>query len=107
MGHSVQSDTAVYVLYYVSACLLLAAVLAGRFILRSRLGKVLVAIRDREDRIRFSGYEPALFKGFIFAGAAPFSAIGGGLFTINVGFRFPSGGGNAPSLQMVIYTAGA
>jgi urea transport system permease protein len=105
MGHSVQSDTAVYVLYYVSACLLLAAVLAGRFILRSRLGKVLVAIRDREDRIRFSGYDPALFKGFIFAVAALFSAIGGALFTMQVGFASPSVCGIVPSIEMVIYAA--
>jgi urea transport system permease protein len=105
MGHSVQSDTAVYVLYYVSACLLLSAVLAGRFILRSRLGKVLVAIRDREDRIRFSGYDPALFKGFIFAVAALFSAIGGALFTMQVGFASPSVCGIVPSIEMVIYAA--
>ena len=105
MGHSVQSDTAVYALYYVSACLLLIALLAGRFILRSRLGKVLVAIRDREDRIRFSGYDPALFKGFIFAVAALLSAIGGALFTLQVGFASPSVCGIVPSIEMVIYAA--
>ncbi|WP_122151796.1 urea ABC transporter permease subunit UrtC [Paraburkholderia sp.] len=105
MGYSVQSDTAVYVLYYVSACLLLVAILAGRFILKSRLGKVLIAIRDREDRIRFSGYDPALFKGFIFAVAALFSAIGGAMFTLQVGFASPSVCGIVPSIEMVIYAA--
>jgi urea transport system permease protein len=38
MGYSVQSDTASYVMYYVTACLLLCAILTGRFILKSRLG---------------------------------------------------------------------
>ncbi len=105
MGYSVQSDTAVYVLYYVTVCLLLVAVLTARFILRSRLGKILIAIRDREDRIRFSGYDPALFKGFIFAVAALYSAIGGAMFTMQVGFASPSVCGIVPSIEMVIYTA--
>ena len=60
-------------MYFVTCVLLLLCVLVGTFILRSRLGKVLVAIRDREDRVRFSGYDPALFKAFIFAVAALFS----------------------------------
>ncbi len=103
MGWSVQTDTAVRVLYYVTACLLLCAILAGRFILKSRLGNVLIAIRDSEDRIRFSGYDPALFKGFIFAIAASFSAIGGALFTMQVGFASPSLCGIVTSIEMVIY----
>jgi urea transport system permease protein len=105
MGQSVQTDTAVRVLYYVTACLLLLSVLAGRFILRSRLGKILIAVRDREDRIRFSGYDPALFKGFIFATAALYSAIGGAMFTLQVGFASPSLTGIVPSVEMVIYAA--
>jgi urea transport system permease protein len=105
MNHSVQSDTATFVMYYVTCVLLLVAVLAGRFILRSRLGKVLIAIRDREDRIRFSGYDPALFKGFIFAVAALFSAVGGAMFTLQVGFASPSVCGIVPSIEMVIYAA--
>jgi len=104
-GMSVQSDTAVWVMYYITAVLLLLAVVTGMFILRSRLGKVLVAIRDSEDRIRFSGYDPALFKGFIFAVAAFFSALGGAMFTLQVGFASPSLAGIVPSIEMVIYAA--
>jgi len=105
MGYNVQSDRAVHVLYYVGAVLLLAVVMLGRFIVRSRFGKVLVAIRDREDRIRFSGYDPALFKAFVFAIAAMCSAIGGALFTLQVGFASPSICGIVPSVEMVIYAA--
>jgi urea transport system permease protein len=105
MGFSVQSNTATLVMYYVTCVLLLCAVLAGRFILKSRLGKVLIAIRDREDRIRFSGYDPALFKGFIFAVAALFSAVGGAMFTLQVGFASPSVCGIVTSIEMVIYAA--
>jgi urea transport system permease protein len=92
-------------MYFITCGLLLACVLIGRFILRSRLGKVLVAIRDREDRVRFSGYDPALFKAFIFAIAAAFSSIGGALFTIQVGLASPSLVSIVPSVEMVIYAA--
>ena len=72
---------------------------------RSRLGKVLVAIRDREDRVRFSGYDPAMFKAFIFAVAALFSSVGGAMFTLQVGLASPSLVGIVPSVEMVIYAA--
>ncbi|MBD1550555.1 urea ABC transporter permease subunit UrtC [Pseudomonas typographi] len=105
LGYSVQSDQAVYTLYYVSAGLLILTILAGTFVLKSRLGKVLIAIRDQEDRVRFSGYDPAMFKAVIFAIAAAFSAMGGALFTLQLGFASPSISGIAPSIEMVIYTA--
>ncbi len=104
-GYDIQSDGAVYTMYYLTAILLIACVLAGRFVLKSRFGKVLIAIRDREDRIRFSGYDPALFKGTVFAIAALFSAIGGALFTLQVGFASPSVSGIVPSIEMVVYAA--
>lgn len=105
MGIDLDQDKAKVVMYYVTAVLLLLAVLAGKFILKSRLGKVLVAIRDREDRVRFSGYDPAMFKAFIFAVAAVFSAIGGAMFTMQVGLASPSLVGIVPSVEMVIYAA--
>jgi urea transport system permease protein len=92
-------------LYFVTVALLLVALVVGRFIVGSRLGKILVAIRDREDRVRFSGYDPARFKGFIFAVAAVLSSIGGALFTLQVGLASPSLVGIVPSIEMVIYAA--
>ena len=91
--------------YFITVVLLLIAVLVGTFVVRSRLGKVLVAIRDREDRVRFSGYDPALFKAFIFAVAAVLASIGGALFTLQVGLASPSLVGIVPSIEMVIYAA--
>src|SRR5690606_38618503 len=104
-GFNLQSPTATWVLYFVTVVLLLGAVVVGRFIIRSRLGKIVVAIRDREDRVRFSGYNTALFKAFIFAVAALFSAIGGVLFTLQVGLASPSLVGIIPSTEIVIYAA--
>lgn len=92
-------------LYFATVALLMGVLIVGRFIVRSRLGKILVAIRDREDRVRFSGYDPALFKGFIFACAAVFASIGGALFTLQVGLASPSLVGIVPSIEMVIYAA--
>ena len=92
-------------LYFATVALLMGVLVVGRFIVRSRLGKILVAIRDREDRVRFSGYDPALFKGFIFACAAVFASIGGALFTLQVGLASPSLVGIVPSIEMVIYAA--
>jgi urea transport system permease protein len=92
-------------LYFATVALLLIALVVGRFIVGSRLGKILVAIRDREDRVRFSGYDPAMFKGFIFAVAAVLSSIGGALFTLQVGLASPSLVGIVPSIEMVIYAA--
>jgi urea transport system permease protein len=105
VGLDLDSDQAKYVMYYITAFLLILAVLVGRFILKSRLGRVLVAIRDHEDRVRFSGYDSAMFKAFIFAVGALFASIGGALFTIQVGLASPSLVGIVPSIEMVIYAA--
>lgn len=105
MGLDLNSDFSKRVMYFITVGLLLLVVAIGAFIIRSRLGKVLVAIRDREDRVRFSGYDPALFKAFIFAVAALFSSIGGALFTLQVGLASPSLVGISPSVEMVIYAA--
>lgn len=105
LGISLEEEGIRTKFYFVTVILLLVAVLVGALIVRSRLGKVLVAIRDREDRVRFSGYDPALFKAFIFAVAAVFAAIGGALFTIQVGLASPSLVGIVPSIEMVIYAA--
>ena len=71
----------------------------------SKLGRILVAMRDKEDRVRFSGYNVANFKIFAFCLAAMFAAIGGAMFTLQVGFMSPSFVGIVPSIEMVIYTA--
>ena len=106
LGLNLDTDQAKVVMYYITVFLLLLAVLTGRFIIRSRLGRVLVAIRDQEDRARFSGYDSAMFKAFIFAVGALFASVGGALFTIQVGLASPSLVGIVPSIEMVIYAAG-
>ncbi len=62
-------------------------------------------MRDKEDRVRFSGYDVAMFRVFAFCLAAFLSAIGGALFTLQVGFMSPSLVGIVPSIEMVIFAA--
>jgi urea transport system permease protein len=71
----------------------------------SKLGTLLLAMRDKEDRVRFSGYDVAMFKVFAFCLAALLSAIGGAMFTLQVGFMSPSFVRIVPSVEMVIYAA--
>ena len=56
-------------------------------------------------RVRFSGYDSALFKAFVFAVGALFASIGGAMFSIQVGLASPSLVGIVPSIEMVIYAA--
>lgn len=105
LGLDLYSDNAKTALYYFTVFLLLAVILVSRIIINSRFGKVLVAIRDQEDRVRFSGYNTYLFKAFIFAVAAIFSALGGVIYTLQVGLISPSFIGIVPSIEMVIYAA--
>jgi urea transport system permease protein len=105
LGWDIRTDSAKYVLYYVCVGLLLASVLLCRWVQQSKLGTLLLAMRDKEDRVRFSGYDVANFKVFAFCLAAMLSAIGGAMFTLQVGFMSPSFVGIVPSIEMVIFAA--
>lgn len=104
-GWDIRTDEAKYVLYFVCCFLLIACLLVAQFVRKSKLGRILVAMRDKEDRVRFSGYDVSNFKIFVFCLAAAFSAIGGAMFTLQVGFMSPSFVGIVPSIEMVIYCA--
>lgn len=104
-GWDITTDSAKYLFYFLNAGLLLIVIIISRFILTSKFGSLLLAIRDKEDRVRFSGYDVSNFKIFIFCFAALISAIGGAMFTLQVGFMSPSFVGIVPSIEMVIFAA--
>ncbi len=104
-GWDIRTTGAQYALYFVCVILLLIVSLVATYIINTRFGRVLVAIRDREDRVRFSGYDVAMCRTFVFALAAILSGIGGALFVLQVGFMSPSLVGIIPSIEMVIFTA--
>jgi urea transport system permease protein len=105
LGWDIRTDKHRLVLYYVCCALLLASVMLCRWVQASKLGTLLLAMRDKEDRVRFSGYDVAMFKVFAFCLAAGLSAIGGAMFTLQVGFMSPSFVGIVPSIEMVIFAA--
>jgi urea transport system permease protein len=104
-GWDIRSDDAKFVLYFINAGLLIVCLLIAQYVRKSKLGRILVALRDKEDRVRFSGYDVANFKIFIFCLAAMISAIGGAMFTLQVRFMSPTFIGIVPSIEMVIFCA--
>jgi urea transport system permease protein len=92
-------------LYIVTVLCLGAAYLLCRWIIRSRTGKVLVAIRDSEQRVLFSGYSPANYKLFVFVVSAALAGLAGALYVPQVGIITPAQIGVLPSLEMVIWVA--
>jgi urea transport system permease protein len=105
LGWDIVGDQSKLVLYAVHAVLLVVAMAVCRAILHSRFGKVLIAIRDREDRVRFSGYNTAHIKAFVFAVSALLSSIGGAFYALQVGMISPDTIGVVTSIEMVIYAA--
>jgi urea transport system permease protein len=105
LGWDIRPDSAKYILYFVCCVLLLGTMFLARFVIASKLGRILVAIRDQEERVRFSGYDVANFKIFVFCLASAIAALGGAMFTLQVGFMSPSFVGIVPSIEMVIFCA--
>ncbi|MEF7615136.1 urea ABC transporter permease subunit UrtC [Aquincola sp. MAHUQ-54] len=104
-GWDTRTDSAKVILYFVCVGLLLGAIVLCTWIQKSKLGTLLLAMRDKEDRVRFSGYDVANFRVFAFCLAAMLSAVGGAMFTLQVGFMSPSLVGIVPSIEMVIFAA--
>jgi urea transport system permease protein len=92
-------------LYVVTVLCLGFAYLLCRWITRSRAGKVLIAIRDSEQRVLFSGYSPADYKLFVFVLSAGLAGVAGMLYVPQVGIITPAQIGVLPSLEMVIWVA--
>jgi urea transport system permease protein len=105
LGWDIRTDSAKYILYFVCCFLLLGTMFVARFVQMSKLGRILIAVRDQEDRVRFSGYDVANFKIFVFCLASAMAAVGGAMFTLQVGFMSPSFVGIVPSIEMVIFCA--
>jgi urea transport system permease protein len=105
LGWDTRTDSAKLILYYLCCVLLLASIVLCAWVQKSKLGTLLLAMRDKEDRVRFSGYDVAMFKVAVFCLGAALSGIGGAMFALQVGFMSPSFVGIVPSIEMVIYAA--
>jgi urea transport system permease protein len=105
LGFSLSRPATLRALYVVTAVLLLASLLLSRWLVRSKTGLVLQAIRDNERRLEFLGYDVAGFKIFVFAVSAALAGIAGLLYAPQVGIITPSQIGVLPSLEVVIWVA--
>jgi urea transport system permease protein len=92
-------------LYFVTAGALVAVYLLARQLVRSRWGRLLIAVRDTEDRVRFLGYNPVAIKVVAFALSAALAGLGGALFVPVVGIVAPEMLGAVASIEMVIWVA--
>ena len=91
--------------FWVTCVLVFLAWLFVRWIVRGRFGDVLIAIRDDEPRLRFTGFNPTLFKTIVFAIAGGLAGIGGALFTVQSGIVSPQYMAVPFSIEMVIWVA--
>jgi urea transport system permease protein len=93
------------ILYFVIVAMLGLVFLIAWQVTRSRFGKLLVAIRDGEDRVRFLGYDPAMYKTMVFALSATMAGIAGALCVTVVSIFSPSLLDVVPSIMMLIGVA--
>lgn len=105
LGLSLQLDSTRVGLFVASSIALAAGYLASRAITNSRLGRVAVAIRDSESRVRFIGYKVENVKLFIFTFSAIMAGIAGALYVPQVGIINPGEFSPINSIEMVIWVA--
>ena len=105
LGFSLASDTTRDVLLFLSALALTFGYLLCRYLMRPRLGKVTIAIRDAESRTRFMGYRVEYFKLAIFTVAAMLAGIAGALYVPQVGIINPGEFNPINSIEIVIWVA--
>ncbi len=105
LGFSLSDPNVKTALYYITAAALVGCFALCRWLVGTRLARVLEAIRDGENRVRFFGYDPALFQSFAFALSGAFAGLAGVLFVFHVGIISPSMMGIVPSIEMVLWVA--
>ncbi|WP_310602671.1 urea ABC transporter permease subunit UrtC [Anaerosporobacter sp.] len=104
-GQSLNAPKTKLAIFYITLLVLIAIFLLCKFLTNRRIGKVFIAIRDGENRARFTGYNPAVYKVFVYALSAAIAGIAGALYVTQVGIITPNEVGITPSVEMVIWVA--
>ncbi|MFA6856775.1 MAG: urea ABC transporter permease subunit UrtC [Treponema sp.] len=94
-----------YIIYYIALVILIFTYILFSSILNSKCGRVLIAIRDGENRTRFSGYQVSNYKTFVYCLSALFTGIAGALFVPFCGIISPAEMSISNSIDMVIWVA--
>lgn len=105
LGFNVQAQATRAALFSMTCIMLIAGFLIARGIVVSKLGKVVIAIRDAESRTRFLGYRVDRFKLFVFTVSACMAGVAGALYVPQVGIINPSEFAPANSIETVIWVA--
>jgi urea transport system permease protein len=105
LGYSITAPSTRAVLYLITLGFLLGALVLCRAIVKSKLGRVLQAVRDSESRLMFIGYNPLGFKLFVWTLSAILCGIAGALYVPQVGIINPSEMSPGNSIEMVIWAA--
>jgi len=104
-GLSLSSAPDKLILYLVVVIALLLVFLGTRELVTGRYGRLLIAVRDDEDRVRFLGYDPTRVKLVAYVLAAGMAGLAGALFVPVAGIISPALLGIVPSIEMVIWVA--
>ncbi|SEQ84605.1 urea transport system permease protein [Treponema bryantii] len=104
-GLPIAGKSAKYMWYYVALAFLVLTYFVFTKIMKTKCGRVLVAIRDGENRARFSGYQTATYKTFVYVLSALFTGIAGALFVPFSGIISPSEMSISNSIDMAIWVA--
>jgi len=105
LGASFSEPQTQFAFYTLTIVFLAATYALCRWLTSGRFGKLLVAIRDDESRVRFSGYNPTGFKVLVFGISAALAGLSGAMFTIQTGLISPKAMDIAFSIEMVIWVA--
>ncbi len=104
-GATINDRDTQYIFYILTILFLAATYALCRWLTSGRFGRLLLAIRDDEIRLRFSGYNPTGYKVLVFAISAGLAGIAGALFTVQTGIISPKAMDIAFSIEMVIWVA--
>ncbi len=105
LGHSVSAKGTRNSLFIASAVMLILGYLACRYIVTSRMGRVIVSIRDAESRTRFCGYKVEAYKLWLFVFSAMLAGIAGALYVPQVGIINPGEFSPLNSIELVVWVA--
>jgi len=105
LGFNLQSDATRVVLFLCSVAALALGYLVCRYVVTSKLGRVVAAIRDAESRVRFTGFRAESYKLWVFTLSAVLAGIAGALYVPQVGIINPTEFQPLNSIELVVWVA--
>jgi len=105
LGYGITTPEMRVILFGLSALALMAVLLLGRYLVTSKFGRILTAIRDAESRVMFLGYNPLHYKLAIWTLSAMLCAVAGALYVPQVGIINPGEMSAANSIEIAIWVA--